>query len=603
MLVRLALLWVSTVLGSCGGYLDAGAQSHTNDSLDPVTAIEIIYPVDGAVEKSPVAFKTQIVVRPGAEHQFLAQAEDVRVCVEVNGETIDCSRVEEPGFQYRQLGSCTARVYLSRSGGRFEWKSVPISFTLVNEAQFLAHVAHAVQDIDRKHRAGFQLSLVEWAHSQWRSPEDELVRRLELDEPRSDSIRETDPEPDSGLLLLVGVKTAVVSHFAFRQAIRETWASKSALPPGVKVLFMGCRPFAVVSEEDGDDLEEDTKLRSVWEAIELEKTVYGDLLTDELDCDDSYFRLADKAKAFFHFAATRYPRAQYVMVADDDLYLRLDEIAARLQRRGQRKQYYAGHVRSIENACKLEPIRDSESRNYLSTGQYPLNELPPFALGANFILSMDCVQFVAKNHRRLRDLGGMDDISVALWMLTVQVHPKAFYGLEYLTAGPCRNDLVSLSDLSESTIRVIHDNVLGQRPFCHGFQRYAWLRQNIGAAAEGRPTLLSFSPEPLDFGFSVSRSTDSVELELGTTISTRTCAGGKVLYSPLHEPFGVYARKLCAHVRLYFPGAARTCAEVTDRARIELDLFFQRLAAAGKSEQLVEQQRGIMAVLSNNVDY
>ncbi|KAL4147225.1 hypothetical protein PRNP1_010981 [Phytophthora ramorum] len=580
MLVRLALLWVSTVLGSCGGYLDAGAQSHTNASLDPVTAIEIIYPVDGAVEKSPVAFKTQIVVRPGGEHQFLAQAEDVRVCVEVNGETIDCSRVEEAGFQYRQLGSCTARVYLSRSGGRFEWKSVPISFTLVNEAQFLAHVAHAVQDIDRKHRAGFQLSLVEWAHSQWRSPEDELVRRLELDEPRSDSIRETGQNQTGACCFLLEFKRL-----------------SSLILPSDRLFER------LVSEEDGDDLEEDTKLRSVWEAIELEKTVYGDLLTDELDCDDSYFRLADKAKAFFHFAATRYPRAQYVMVADDDLYLRLDEIAARLQRRGQRKQYYAGHVRAIENACKLEPIRDSESRNYLSTGQYPLNELPPFALGANFILSMDCVQFVAKNRRRLRDLGGMDDISVALWMLTVQVHPKAFYGLEYLTAGPCRNDLVSLSDLSESTIRVIHDNVLGQRPFCHGFQRYTWLRQNIGAAAEGRPTLLSFSPEPLDFGFPVSRSTDSVELELGTTISTRTCAGGKVLYSPLHEPFGVYARKLCAHVRLYFPGAARTCAEVTNRARIELDLFFQRLAAAGKSEQLVEQQRGIMAVLSNNVDY
>lgn len=38
-------------------------------------------------------------------------------------------------------------------------------------------------------------------------------------------------------MLLVGVRTAVVSNFPFRQAIRETWASKSVLPQGVKVVF------------------------------------------------------------------------------------------------------------------------------------------------------------------------------------------------------------------------------------------------------------------------------------------------------------------------------------------------------------------------------
>jgi hypothetical protein len=53
----------------------------------------------------------------------------------------------------------------------------------------------------------------------------------------------------------------------------------------------------------------------------LEKQVYGDLLTDELDCDDSYKLLASKTKEFFRFV-TRYPKSEFVMIADD-VYLRL----------------------------------------------------------------------------------------------------------------------------------------------------------------------------------------------------------------------------------------------------------------------------------------
>ncbi|KAF1790918.1 hypothetical protein GQ600_27127 [Phytophthora cactorum] len=67
------------------------------------------------------------------------------------------------------------------------------------------------------------------------------------------------------------------SNFAYRQAIRETWASQTDLPRDVKVFFVGCSRV-------GDIYNTDERER-IEKAIELEKQTYGDLLTHELDCE------------------------------------------------------------------------------------------------------------------------------------------------------------------------------------------------------------------------------------------------------------------------------------------------------------------------------
>ncbi|RLN60058.1 hypothetical protein BBJ29_003625 [Phytophthora kernoviae] len=219
------------------------------------------------------------------------------------------------------------------------------------------------------------------------------------------------------------------------------------LPTGVKVFFVGCRPSVASQSLENSDDEVNAYPRQLWDAIHLEKLVYGDLLTDELDCDDTYSGLGDKVKEFLHFTATHYAHAQYVMIADDDLY-----------------------------AEKPNRINSSMYRYVLSKEQYPFSKLPPFAIGAYIFLSMDCAQFISKNRRRLRDLDGMDDMSMALWLMVIQVHAKPFGRLEHLRGGPCSDNLVALGDLSPLSIRVVHDNVLAQRRLCHGFDRYTWFK-------------------------------------------------------------------------------------------------------------------------------
>ncbi|KAL4118307.1 hypothetical protein PRIC2_010633 [Phytophthora ramorum] len=390
MKVVVALIWLLFRLAA-GSPLSWGS----NPAEDSVESIEIIHPIDGALEKAPVVFKTLINLRPGMDKRFETQYAGGRLCIEVNTEIIHCSPLDEPKIWYDQLGNCTVRAYLTRSGafqaverGVYR-QTAPITFTLVRESQLREHIAREIVKDDKKHRVGYLQSLVQWAQMQQKQPD---KGRLRFDGPDEGVGNESLSDP----MLIVGVRTAVVSHFPFRQAIRETWASPSKLPEGVKVLFLGCRPYAVVPEEEiADSRSEESHLRQIWEAVELEKQVFGDLLTEELDCDDSYDRLADKTKEFLHFAATEYANAQYIMIADDDLYLRLDKIATWLKHLGPRDLFYSGHVRAIESfsLSKVPPNRDPTSRHYLTEEQYPLNELPPFALGANFFLSMDCARF------------------------------------------------------------------------------------------------------------------------------------------------------------------------------------------------------------------
>ncbi|GMF19922.1 unnamed protein product [Phytophthora lilii] len=286
------------------------------------------------------------------------------------------------------------------------------------------------------------------------------------------------PENEEELLLVIGIKTAVAANFVIRQAIRQTWARKQVLPVGVKAFLLGCRPRANTGSDDDDWNDDSTSLNRLMEAVELEKMLYGDLLTDELDCEDSYEGLAKKVKQFLHFVAINYARAKYVMIADDDLYVRMDKVVHKLKTMAPPVRFYTGQVRAIENAQKETPIRvkNPKLRYALSKDQFPMSVLPPFALGAYVFLSMDCVLFVSKNRKRLHDLSGMDDMSIALWLLSIQVHPQPFRQLEHLRGGPCNNDLVTIGDLSPLSIRLVHDNLLAQRAMCHGFNHHIWLK-------------------------------------------------------------------------------------------------------------------------------
>jgi hypothetical protein len=67
------------------------------------------------------------------------------------------------------------------------------------------------------------------------------------------------------------------------------------------------------------------------------------------------------------------------------------------------------------------PIRDPQHKNFLSLEQYQLDSLPPFALGNFYVLSGALGRYLARNADVLRPTGTLEDVSIAVWMMGLQV--------------------------------------------------------------------------------------------------------------------------------------------------------------------------------------
>ncbi|RLN61615.1 hypothetical protein BBJ29_008391 [Phytophthora kernoviae] len=354
----------------------------------------------------------------------------------------------------------TARAFITDAEDTVRYNDTAgTSFTVLSPSAFKIHTKMLVEKSLEAQQFPKDIALVHWAES---GQQQDIEAREELS-PEQSSFA-TDP------LLLIGIKTAVVASFPRRQAIRETWANPSLLPHGVKVLFLGCKPNVT-------DFQSDQDRDRIVQALAKERAMYRDLLTKELECTDSYEQLSDKVKSFMHLAAAEFPHTKYVMLADDDIYLRVDKLAEYLRGEAPRERAYFGEVWALKFAHKQMPVRDHFSKYHLPKDQYPLSTLLPYASGPHYVVSMDCVRFIAKNSWRLRSMNGLEDVSTGLWLLQLQVHAAHVRDFSSIrqSAG-CDDTFVSFADLSTLGIRSVHANLNNKRNFCHNFHPVKWQR-------------------------------------------------------------------------------------------------------------------------------
>lgn len=92
---------------------------------------------------------------------------------------------------------------------------------------------------------------------------------------------------------------------------------------------------------------------------------------------------------------------------------------------------------------------------------------------------MDVVEFIADNREELQGLGPLDDVTIALWLLAIQVHPQHLDLFNNLRETPCLDDLLAYADLGPFAIRVIHSNLQAGRNFCHGFNAHTWDKDGL----------------------------------------------------------------------------------------------------------------------------
>jgi hypothetical protein len=211
------------------------------------------------------------------------------------------------------------------------------------------------------------------------------------------------------LLALVGVQTGFTTladpkydYAARRAALRATWfpptpAALDALEAaaGVRLRFVAGRAADAAAGA----------------ALDAEAAAHGGFL--RLDLVEGYGSLTNKTLAFLRHAAQHFPRAEYVLKLDDDVYLRLDRVpAAVAQWRGAGSDYVG--CMKTGAVFKDAGLRWYEPRHALLGPEYFAH-----AWGSAYALSAAAAaRLAATAPGSLRFLSN-EDVTVGAWMLAL----------------------------------------------------------------------------------------------------------------------------------------------------------------------------------------
>ncbi|GAB9465608.1 hypothetical protein Gpo141_00003012 [Globisporangium polare] len=555
------------------GILHSQQQLLENVETVVLADVRVLYPPGGSVTNCPIHVQYDMVVT--SLELMRTQYARAKACIEIDQQalnTTSCYPLQSTKILLKGLsaGVHYMRVLVVDMGEESGSEEAPhmssvvgasseVSFTVLEESDFEVYLNQQRQ----LQREKYQLpppehdDLLKWTKGYDADSRDHITGSIDAlgdfagDKPHDDK----DEGPP---LVVIGVKTSVLHGFAQRQGIRDSWAANAARHRSVRVFFLGCRPV-LTSPHGNTSQAEELRL-----AIEIEKRVFQDLLTSELDCDDSYYHLADKVKEFMHFATTKFPAAPYVMIIDDDAYVRTHELVDLiLVNAWPRERLYAGHVQLGEGTSLIRPERDPGHKNYLSEAQYPLPELPPFTYGCHFVVSSDCARFIGRNRHRLKGLAGLDDASVALWLLTRQVHPRNVAEFNNLDSTSCRDSSISLADLSPSAMRIAHANLQKNKPFCTDFDRNTWHKSSLSGFNNMSKTGVRFSTV-------IQRSADNRHTQVFVNVTSSSSADSgwwTFWHSPATEQLDDLLPELCLSVKQHVLPVGFVCASFASGLR------------------------------------
>ncbi|KAI4303084.1 hypothetical protein MLD38_038757 [Melastoma candidum] len=198
--------------------------------------------------------------------------------------------------------------------------------------------------------------------------------------------------PKKRLLLLIGV-FSTGNNFERRMALRRSWMQYAAVRDGdVAVRFLiGLHQNIQVNAE-------------LWK----EAQAYGDI--QFMPFVDYYDLITYKAVATC-ILGTKIRPAKYIMKADDDAFVRIDELLSSLKAKPSNGLLY-GLV-----AFESSPHREKDSKWYISEEEWPHNSYPPWAHGLGYIISRDVAKFVVTGHQKGElKLFKLEDVAMGIWV-------------------------------------------------------------------------------------------------------------------------------------------------------------------------------------------
>ncbi|PUZ37521.1 hypothetical protein GQ55_9G126500 [Panicum hallii var. hallii] len=198
------------------------------------------------------------------------------------------------------------------------------------------------------------------------------------------------PLSEENVELFIGILSAG-NHFTERMAARRSWISSVRNSSSTVARF-----FVAVNGR-----------REVNEDLLKEADFFGDIVI--VPFVDSYDLVVLKTIAICDYAARVVP-AKYVMKCDDDTFVRLDSVMAEVKKISDDKSFYLGNMNYFHR-----PLR--EGKWAVSYEEWPIEEYPPYADGAGYIVSSDIANFVASEMEKGRlNLFKMEDVSMGMWV-------------------------------------------------------------------------------------------------------------------------------------------------------------------------------------------
>lgn len=181
-------------------------------------------------------------------------------------------------------------------------------------------------------------------------------------------------EEEEGIYLLVYVHSA--PQYGDRRAvIRRTWGNVSQYDVPVRVVFvMGVDSSSSSNDSSSDD------------AIRTEHRRFNDIVQENFT--DSYDNITYKAMAALRWVVARCPQAVFVLKADDDAFVNMDNLLRLLRRMSTAQPSL--HDRKMMCNLWLDKV-PREGKWRLDRSVFRFEYYPPFCQGLAFVMSRDLV--------------------------------------------------------------------------------------------------------------------------------------------------------------------------------------------------------------------
>ncbi|RLN42850.1 hypothetical protein C2845_PM01G31840 [Panicum miliaceum] len=250
------------------------------------------------------------------------------------------------------------------------------------------------------------------------------------------------PLAEENVELFIGILSAG-NHFTERMAARRSWMSSVRNSSSTVARF-----FVAVNGR-----------REVNEDLLKEADFFGDIVI--VPFVDSYDLVVLKTIAICDYAARVVP-AKYVMKCDDDTFVRLDSVMAEVKKISDGKSFYLGNMNYFHR-----PLR--EGKWAVSYEEWPIEEYPPYADGAGYIVSSDIANFVASEMEKGRlNLFKMEDVSVGMWVgrFNSSGNAVAYAHSPRFCQSGCADDYLTAHYQSPAQIACLWEKLRQGRPQC-----------------------------------------------------------------------------------------------------------------------------------------